>query len=259
MRKRRKQQTWAAIVSRDQRRCGIHLGGCGEIISNEELQDQQLSNIGHIIPGVQYNAESFPHLNIQPMHLACNDAMADHYPPHKLIKHCQCCYYIYETAEDGRFQPIHDGNPSDLDNPFALLFTRYTCIDDIWAVARYWLNILKLRTDKDGKSEIVYGVSLRNLGSRDLGYHSLVMDDSHARLQLPKSGSGNIGVQLVDQSSNVMGVLCGKKGAKGRGSAISIADMHSHNMSEAPALINHCQRVGSPTTWWDKPREVDRR
>ena len=110
------------ILDRDDWRCGIHMGGCGDQIEN--FND---ANIDHIIPrsvterrkqdelvplpqwkeykeflmkiGILNRADdnfySLNDLNIQPMHKECNTKKSAEWPPTEIISHCDCCKYFY--------------------------------------------------------------------------------------------------------------------------------------------------------------------
>lgn len=102
---RRGQQAWRYMLRRDGNRCGIHGGGCGQVIDDKELCSRS-ANRGHIIPrsllkvlGITdyNNLESvIPSLNVQPMHRRCNAQEKNTYPSlSQPYSHCGCCYYFY--------------------------------------------------------------------------------------------------------------------------------------------------------------------
>ena len=73
---RRKQRR--RLLKRDDRRCGVHLGGCGKII---ELGQE--CNVDHIIPSAFYSKIAGDNRslyecdwNCQPMHVSCNQEKA---------------------------------------------------------------------------------------------------------------------------------------------------------------------------------------
>ena len=107
------------ILDRDDGRCGIHLGGCGKEFNSHDNID-----IGHIIPktsriqptghdqllpptemrktkqwlisiGDMELCREIDNLNIQPMHTECNQRMGSVWPPAQIVKHCECCEYMY--------------------------------------------------------------------------------------------------------------------------------------------------------------------
>ena len=73
---RRKQR--GRLLMRDKRRCGVHLGGCGEII-----EQGQKCNVDHIIPAAFFSKVAGGNRsryerdwNCQPMHVSCNQEKA---------------------------------------------------------------------------------------------------------------------------------------------------------------------------------------
>ena len=73
---RRKQR--GRLLSRDKRRCGVHLGGCGKII-----EQRQKCNVDHIIPSAFFSKTAGGNRsryerdwNCQPMHVSCNQEKA---------------------------------------------------------------------------------------------------------------------------------------------------------------------------------------
>ena len=112
---RNKQNKLKAFLERDNYRCGIHLGGCGQPLT---LKD---ASIDHIIPKAvarrpgttsNYNecitkkiqadwrkkikTEPPRWTNLQPMHKKCNNEdKGSLFPPVPIKKHCICCSYIY--------------------------------------------------------------------------------------------------------------------------------------------------------------------
>ena len=119
------------LLERDNHRCGIHLGGCGKTIANDDE-----ANIGHIYPqnllrDIEVSTKSSlpkdgrrclaqqiqsmppeskpPHpdqwienhcsmANVQPMHKRCNDRMGGRFPPEPGIlfpPRCECCSWWF--------------------------------------------------------------------------------------------------------------------------------------------------------------------
>lgn len=169
-----KLRQWEYILRRDDHRCGIHLGGCGKRFAPNERMDISLVNIGHIIPKAIRKPMPPTHLsepdepilydgyaptkaqakiggpqlvlaaksiNVQPMHVACNDAMQALYPPKwrhsslspyttTLLSMCNCCQYIF--LADGlsdKYRPVEWGDDDKLVEP--ILFMRYHRLNDM--------------------------------------------------------------------------------------------------------------------------------
>ena len=108
--RRKKQNVKKNLLERDDYRCGIHLGGCGKILTLEETTED------HIIPQnilkntlkIKEIKDSYKRqtrqsldeglFNLQPMCLDCNSVKKQgNFPPQNIIKKCsnKCCKFIY--------------------------------------------------------------------------------------------------------------------------------------------------------------------
>lgn len=170
----RKSTLLCALLERDGGRCGIHLGGCGELID-----DDAAANIGHIYPqhllqasdadvnsslppeGRQRLAQSMQSMssaplpvdqwlkdhstnaNVQPMHDACNEKMRGHFPPAsgRLLPLCTCCSWWYalahKTRAEGRLVKLQDAqalNTPNFADEHAWVFIR-VFVRDSWLLA----------------------------------------------------------------------------------------------------------------------------
>ena len=153
-----------SILRRDANRCGIHLGGCGKL-----LQENDVKNVGHIYPrrllkesGAELDSglpsdgkekivahikknrrgdllestwieDHTSHLNIQPMCVSCNGKMKGHFPPlaGRMEPHCDCCSWwcviLEKKGNAGRLIEFRDWKA--LDDPgfghaFVMAFVR---------------------------------------------------------------------------------------------------------------------------------------
>ena len=131
----KKRKVKLALLERDSYRCGIHLGGCGKILTLKK------TTIDHIIPQ-NINRTNGPLgtlkeslkkqtrillevklFGLQPMCHNCNNVQKQGgFPPTEIVKHCpnECCRFIYLMEGDARYflHYTHNLSRKDQNRPY---------------------------------------------------------------------------------------------------------------------------------------------
>ena len=107
------------LLDRDDHRCGIHLGGCGKIVDDDDYSKD------HVIPKSVFVVDSFREVKyltpkdralfrqfaFQPMHKDCNRRKDACFPPISttdgvIDSRCSCCAWVFTEADGSIFNGV---------------------------------------------------------------------------------------------------------------------------------------------------------